>query len=66
MKPIDLFLTKEAFEQYAIRLREEQARKHGMTLEQWDAAVLTGATVSPNTPHNSNTQLSSSLNNTNT
>ena len=49
MKPIDLFLTKEAFEQYAIRLREEQARKYGMTLEQWDAAILSGATVSPNT-----------------
>jgi len=39
MKPIDMFLTKEAFEQYAIRLREEQARKYGMTLEQWDAAI---------------------------
>jgi hypothetical protein len=55
MKPIDMFLTKEAFEQYAIRLREEQARKYGMTLKQWDAAILSGATVSPNT------QLSSSL-----
>ena len=54
MKPIDIFLTKEAFEQYAIRLREEQARKYGMTLEQWDAAILSGATVSPNTQHNSN------------
>jgi hypothetical protein len=60
MKPIDLFLTKEAFEQYAIRLREEKAREYGMTLEQWDAAVLAGATISHNT------QLSSSLNNTNT
>ena len=44
-----MFLTKEAFEQYAIRLREEQARKYGMTLEQWDAAILSGATISPNT-----------------
>jgi len=34
MKPIDLFLTKEAFEQYALRLREEKAREYGMTLEQ--------------------------------
>ena len=57
MKPLDLFLTKEAFEQYAIRLREEKAREYGMTLEQWDAATLNGATVSPNT------QPSSSLNN---
>ena len=53
-KVVDMFLTKEAFEQYAKRLREEQAREHGMTLEQWDEAVRTGATVSPNT------QLSSS------
>ena len=49
MKPIDLFLTKEAFEQYALRLREEKAREYGMTLEQWDAAVLSGAIVSHNT-----------------
>jgi hypothetical protein len=49
MKPIDLFLTKEAFDAYAIRLREEKAREYGMTLEKWDEAVRTGATVSPNT-----------------
>ena len=49
MKPIDLFLTKEAFEAYAIRLREEKAREYGMTLEQWDEAVRTGAIVSYNT-----------------
>ena len=56
MKPIDLFLTKEAFEQYAIHLREENAREHGMTLEQWDEAVRNSTTVSHNT------QPSSSLN----
>jgi hypothetical protein len=49
MKPIDLFLTKEAFEQYAIRLREEKAREYGMTLEEWDNAVATQQTVSHNT-----------------
>jgi len=59
MKPLDILLTKEAFEQYAIRLREEKAREYGMTLEQWDAATLNGTTVSHNT------QPSSSLNNTN-
>ena len=48
----DIFLTKEAFEQYAKRLREEKAREYGMTLEQWDDAVRTGAIVSHNTqPH---------------
>ena len=55
MKPLDLFLTKEAFEQYAIRLREEQARQYGLTLEQWDEAVREGKlveTISPNTQWN--------------
>jgi hypothetical protein len=51
MKPIDIFLTKEAFEQHALRLREEKAREYGMTLEQWDEAVRTGATISHNTQH---------------
>jgi hypothetical protein len=50
-KPIDIFLTKEAFEQYATRLREEKAREYGMTLEQWDEAVRTSATINPNTQH---------------
>jgi hypothetical protein len=48
-KVIDMFLTKEAFEQYAKRLREEKAREYGLTLEQWDNAVRTGATLNPNT-----------------
>ena len=39
-KPVDIFLTKEAFNQYTQRLREQTAQSHGMTLEQWDAAVL--------------------------
>jgi hypothetical protein len=57
MKPLDLLQTKEAFDAYATRLREEKAREYGMTLEQWDEAIRTGATVSHNT------QPSSSLNN---
>ena len=44
----DVFLTKEAFIQYSIRLREEQAKEHGMTLEQWDNAIATQQVVSPN------------------
>ena len=52
MKPLDLLLTKEAFDQYTTRLREEKAREYGMTLEQWDEAIRTGATVSPNTYNN--------------
>ena len=47
-----MFLTKEAFEQHARKLREEKAKEYGLTLEQWDEAVRTGATISPITPHN--------------
>lgn len=43
----DIFLTKESFNEYAKRLREEQAREYGMTLEEWDTAVLTQQTISP-------------------
>jgi hypothetical protein len=43
----DLFLTKEAFEQYVKRLREEQAKQHGMTLEEWDDSVINGKVVTP-------------------
>ena len=61
-KIVDMFLTKEAFNEYAKRLREEQAREHGMTLEQWDEAVRTGATVSPNTQPSLSPTTSSSPN----
>ena len=43
----EILLTKEAFEIYARQLREETAKQHGMTLEQWDAAVLNQSIVSP-------------------
>jgi hypothetical protein len=36
----EILLTKEAFEIYARQLREETAKQHGMTLEQWDEAIL--------------------------
>lgn len=55
----DLMLTKEAFEEYALRLRIERAKEHGMTLEQWDAAIANGSvvqTLNPNTPPSNNTQ----------
>ena len=38
-------LTKEAFEQHARKLREERAKQYGMTLEQWDAAIGSGAVI---------------------
>ncbi len=40
-----MMLTKESFEQHMLRLREERAKQYGMTLEQWDNAVATGAIV---------------------
>jgi hypothetical protein len=43
----NMFLTKEAFEQYARELRERKAQEYGMTLEQWDAAVINGQVVEP-------------------
>jgi hypothetical protein len=43
----DLFLTKESFEQYSRKLREEKAKEYGLTLEQWDEAVATLQLVSP-------------------
>lgn len=41
----EILLTKEAFEIYAQQLREERAREHGMTLEEWDKAVANMAVV---------------------
>jgi hypothetical protein len=36
----EILLTKEAFALYTQQLREETARQHGMTLEQWDSSIL--------------------------
>jgi hypothetical protein len=41
----DILLTKEAFEIHTRKLREETAKQHGLTLEEWDKAVLDMATV---------------------
>ena len=46
-KPIDMFLTKEAFNEYVKRLKEQQAKQHGMTPEQWDNAILNQLVVTP-------------------
>jgi hypothetical protein len=36
----EILLTKEAFALYTQQLREETAKQHGLTLEEWDAAIL--------------------------
>ena len=41
----NILLTKEAFEIHARKLREETAKQHSMTLEQWDAAILNQSVV---------------------
>ena len=41
----EILLTKEAFEIYTRQLREETAKQHGLTLEEWDKAVADMATV---------------------
>jgi hypothetical protein len=46
----NILLTKEAFAIYAQKLREETAKQHGMTLEQWDAAIVSGSVVVAKSP----------------
>jgi hypothetical protein len=36
----NILLTRESFALYAQQLREETAKQHGLTLEEWDAAIL--------------------------
>ena len=60
MKLIDMFLTKEAFNEYAKRLREEQVKEYGMTLEEWDQAIREGKVVEKK---NHNTQPPTNNNN---
>ena len=57
----NILLTKEAFDIYARQLREETARQHGMTLEEWDAAVLNQETISPIAIEKIHEQISGSM-----
>jgi hypothetical protein len=60
-KITDVFLTKEAFEQHSRQLREERAKQYGLTLEEWDAAVLNGTTISPVAIEQIHEQISGSM-----
>ena len=40
-----LMLTKEAFEQYIQQQRQSQAAKYGLTLEEYNNAILSGSVV---------------------
>lgn len=48
-----LMLTKEAFEEYILRQRQAEATSFGLTLEQYQQAVMSGSCVqsSPPTEH---------------
>ena len=41
----NILLTREAFTLYAQQLREETAKQHGLTLEEWDAAIFSQSVV---------------------
>ena len=40
-----LMLTKEAFEQYIQQQRQSQAAEYGLTLEEYNNAILSGSVV---------------------
>lgn len=41
----NLLLTKEAFEEYILRQRETEAASFGLTLEQYQQAIVSGSIV---------------------
>ena len=41
----DLLLTKEAFEEYILKQRQAEATSYGLTLEQYQQAILSGSVV---------------------
>ena len=41
----NILLTKEAFEQYIIKQRESEAAQYGLTLEQYQQAIINGGVV---------------------
>jgi hypothetical protein len=48
-----ILLTKEAFAEYILKQRETEAASYGLTLEQYQQAILSGSCVqsSPPTEH---------------
>jgi hypothetical protein len=43
-------LTKEAFEQYIQQQRQSQAAEYGLTLEEYNNAILSGSVVQAKSP----------------
>jgi len=46
----DILLTKEAFAEYISRQREAEAASYGLTLEQYQQAILSGSCVQQSPP----------------
>ena len=46
----NLLLTKEAFEQYIHLQRESEASQYGLTLEEYNQAILSGSVVQAKSP----------------
>lgn len=46
----NLLLTKEAFKEYILRQRETEAASFGLTLEQYQQAVMSGSCVQSSPP----------------
>jgi hypothetical protein len=45
-----LMLTKEAFEQYIQQQRQSEAEQYGLTLEEYNNAILSGSVVQAKSP----------------
>ena len=46
----NILLTKEAFEQYIQQQREAQASQYGLTLEEYNQAIMNGDVVQAKSP----------------
>jgi hypothetical protein len=46
----NLLLTKEAFEQYILKQQSTQAASFGLTLEQYQQAIINGSVVQSSPP----------------
>jgi hypothetical protein len=46
----NLLLTKEAFEQYIQQQRVSEASQYGLTLEEYNQAILSGSVVQAKSP----------------
>lgn len=46
-----MMLTKEAFIEAALRQQQSEATQYGLTLEEWQQAILSGSIVQAKSPY---------------